>query len=113
MPYNFLPMTAFTLFYIIDTAKGKKMTITNEEKAKLIKEFSVNEKDTGSPEVQIAILTTRIQNLTAHMKDNHKDFHSRRGLIAMVGKRRRHLDYLKSKNEQAYQDIIKKLNIRR
>ena len=75
------------------------MSITKSRKAELIKEFETKEGDTGSPEVQIAILTERINNLTAHMKDHHKDFHSRRGLLIMVGQRRRLLDYVKTKSK--------------
>ena len=70
------------------------MSITNEKKSELIKEYGQKEGDTGSPEVQVAILTTRILNLTEHLKTHKKDFHSRRGLLIMVGQRRRLLDYL-------------------
>jgi small subunit ribosomal protein S15 len=89
------------------------MSITPEKKAELIKTHGIKEGDTGSPEVQIAILTERIQNLSGHMKDNHKDFHSRRGLIKMVGQRRRLLDYLKDKSVDRYKDLIGKLGLRR
>ncbi len=89
------------------------MSITVEQKAKLVKEFGQSENDTGCPEVQIAILTHRILNITEHMKANHKDYHTRRGLLSLVGRRRRLLDYLKSKNENRYQQIIKKLKLRR
>jgi small subunit ribosomal protein S15 len=89
------------------------MSITKSRKAELIKEFETKEGDTGSPEVQIAILTERINNLTAHMKDHHKDFHSRRGLLIMVGQRRRLLDYVKTKSKERYTSIIKKLGLRK
>ena len=89
------------------------MSITNEEKAELIKEYAQKEGDTGSPEVQVAILTTRILNLTEHLKTHKKDFHSRRGLLIMVGQRRRLLDYLQSRNEARYQDLISRLGLRR
>ena len=89
------------------------MSITNENKAELIKEYAQKEGDTGSPEVQVAILTTRILNLTEHLKTHKKDFHSRRGLLIMVGQRRRLLDYLQSRNEARYQDLISRLGLRR
>ena len=89
------------------------MSITNEEKAELIKEYAQKEGDTGSPEVQVAILTTRILNLTEHLKTHKKDFHSRRGLLIMVGQRRRLLDYLQSRNQARYQDLIKRLGLRK
>jgi small subunit ribosomal protein S15 len=89
------------------------MSITNEKKAELIKEYAQKEGDTGSPEVQVAILTTRILNLTEHLKTHKKDFHSRRGLLIMVGQRRRLLDYLQSRNESRYQSLISRLGLRR
>ena len=89
------------------------MSITSEKKAELIKEYGRADGDTGSPEVQVSILTERIKNLTEHLKEHKKDFHSRRGLLVMVGQRRRLLDYLKSKNEGRYQELIKSLGIRR
>lgn len=89
------------------------MSITQEKKQELIKEFATKDGDTGSAEVQIAILTTRISNLTEHFKDHHKDHHGRLGLMKLVGKRRRLLDYLKNKDEATYQTIIKKLGIRK
>ena len=89
------------------------MSITTERKAQVIKEHATGKGDTGSPEVQIAILTERINNLSEHMQGNKKDFGSRRGLLAMVAKRRKLLDYLIKNNNNSYQDIIKKLNIRR
>ena len=89
------------------------MSITDERKAILIKEFSKKEGDTGSPEVQVAIITERILNLTDHLKTHKKDFHSRRGLLVMVGQRRRLLDYLKRKKTSRYEDLIKRLGLRR
>ncbi|MBO6836534.1 MAG: 30S ribosomal protein S15 [Alphaproteobacteria bacterium] len=89
------------------------MSITQEKKTELIGEFQAKEGDTGSPEVQVAVLTERINNLTEHLKTHKKDFHSRRGLLVMVGKRRRLLDYTKKKNEQRYKDLIERLGIRR
>lgn len=89
------------------------MSITPERKAALIKEHAQSEGDTGSPEVQIAILTERIVNLTEHFQTNKKDNHSRRGLLAMVSQRRSLLDYLKGKNDARYQALIKKLGLRR
>ena len=89
------------------------MSITAERKAELITEFATKPGDTGSPEVQVAILTHRIKTLTEHFKTNKKDNHSRRGLLTMVNKRRRLLDYLKAKSEDRYQDLIKRLELRR
>lgn len=89
------------------------MSITPERKNALIKEFATKEGDTGSPEVQVAILTERIKNLTDHFKDHAKDNHSRRGLLKLVSQRRSLLDYVKSRNEARYQDLIKRLGIRR
>jgi small subunit ribosomal protein S15 len=89
------------------------MSITPERKSALIKENATKTNDTGSPEVQIAILTERINDLTEHFKTHKKDNHSRRGLLKMVSQRRQLLDYVKRKNEQRYQTIIDKLGIRR
>ncbi len=89
------------------------MSITPQRKAALIKDYAVKPGDTGSPEVQVAILTERIVNLTEHFKTNKKDNHSRRGLLSMVTLRRRLLDYLKKKDESRYQDLIQKLGLRR
>jgi small subunit ribosomal protein S15 len=89
------------------------MSITQEKKAELIKEYGRATGDTGSPEVQVSILTERIRNLTEHLKEHKKDFHSRRGLLVMVGQRRRLLDYLKRKDDSRYQELIKSLGIRR
>ena len=87
--------------------------ITKEKKAEIIKEYQLKEGDTGSPEVQIAILTKRIQDLTAHLKVHQKDHHSRRGLHKMVGHRRNLLNYLKKKDIERYRAIIEKLGIRK
>jgi small subunit ribosomal protein S15 len=89
------------------------MSITQERKAELIKEFGRTDGDTGSPEVQVSILTERISNLTEHLKEHKKDFHSRRGLLIMVGQRRALLDYLRRKNQARYEDLIKTLGLRR
>ncbi len=89
------------------------MSITAEEKAKVIKEYGAKDGDTGSPEVQVAILSSRIATLTEHFKTHKKDNHSRRGLLMMVAQRRKLLDYLKGKDEARYTDLIGKLGIRR
>jgi small subunit ribosomal protein S15 len=89
------------------------MSITAERKQELISEYAKNKGDTGSPEVQVAILSERIVNLTDHLKTHKKDHHSRRGLLIMVGQRRRLLDYLNAKKTNRYQDLIKRLNLRR
>jgi len=89
------------------------MTITKERKQELIRDFRLDEQDTGSPEVQIAILTSRINGLTEHMRQNPKDFATRRGLLSMVSRRRRLLDYLKEVEPQRYIDILQRLNIRK
>ncbi len=89
------------------------MSITAERKAELIKEFATVDGDTGSPEVQVAILTERINNLTGHFQSHKKDNHSRRGLLKLVSQRRKLLDYVKGKEEARYQDLIKRLGIRR
>ena len=89
------------------------MSITPERKLELIKEYGTNNGDTGSPEVQVAILTERIRNLTEHFQSHKKDNHSRRGLLKMVSQRRKLLDYVKSQQEERYQDLIKRLGIRR
>jgi len=89
------------------------MSITAEDKAKVMKEFATKEGDTGSPEVQVAILTSRITTLTEHFKTHKKDNHGRRGLLKMVAQRRKLLDYVKGKDEERYKDLIKRLGIRR
>ena len=89
------------------------MSIAAKDKKQVIKEYSTKEGDTGSPEVQVAILTKRIVNLTEHFKTHKKDNHSRRGLLKMVSLRRKLLDYVRSKDEDRYKDLIKRLDIRR
>ncbi len=89
------------------------MSITKEEKQELVKKYGKNEKDSGTAEVQIAILTSRINHLTSHFTNHKKDHASRRGLLQMVGKRRRLLDYLKAKDIERYRRIIKELKIRK
>lgn len=89
------------------------MSITLERKKELINQYATKPGDTGSPEVQVAILTERINNLTDHMKTHPKDVHSRRGLLMMVGLRRRLLDYVKSKKVERYQNLIERLGLRR
>ncbi len=89
------------------------MSITAEKKAEIIKEFATKEGDTGSSDVQIAILTHRITNLTEHFKTHKKDNHSRRGLLALVAQRRKLLDYVKANDEARYQSLLQRLNIRR
>ena len=89
------------------------MSIAAERKRELIGEFATKEGDTGSPEVQVAILSERIVNLTEHLKTHKKDYHSRRGLLMMVGQRRRLLDYVKRKEVKRYETIVKRLGLRR
>lgn len=88
------------------------MSLTTEAKAKLIKDNATKENDTGSPEVQVALLTARISELTEHFKTHAKDHHSRRGLLKMVSRRRKLLDYLKSKDLEAYKTLIQRLGLR-
>jgi small subunit ribosomal protein S15 len=92
---------------------SRQMSITKERKQELIGSYKRKENDTGSPEVQVALLTSRIAELTEHLKTHDKDYSSRRGLLAMVSKRRRLLDYLKTVDPQRYLDIIRKLEIRK
>jgi small subunit ribosomal protein S15 len=89
------------------------MSISTERKADVVKEFALKEGDTGSSDVQIAILSERIKNLTEHFKSHKKDHHSRRGLLIMVGRRRRLLDYVKANDEARYRNIIARLDIRK
>ena len=89
------------------------MSVTAEEKAKIIKDNARDKNDTGSPEVQVAILTQRIRNLQSHFDSNHKDNHSRRGLLTMVNKRRSLLAYLKKKDVERYNALIQKLGLRK
>jgi small subunit ribosomal protein S15 len=87
------------------------MALTSEEKKKIIAQFAQTKGDTGSPEVQIALLTAQIKKLTSHLKEHKKDVHSRRGLLAMISKRRRLLNYLLKKDEQRYKTVIDKLKL--
>jgi small subunit ribosomal protein S15 len=89
------------------------MSITPARKEELIREYATKEGDTGSPEVQVAILTERISNLTEHFKDHKKDNHSRRGLLKLVSQRRKLLDYVKDRDEPRYRTLIERLGIRR
>ncbi len=89
------------------------MSITAERKQSLIKEYAQKQGDTGSPEVQVAVLSERIKNLTEHLQSHEKDYHSRRGLLVMVGQRRRLLDFLKRKSETRYQEVVQRLGLRR
>ena len=89
------------------------MSISAERKTELVKQYAVKDGDTGSPEVQVALLSERIKNLTAHLGGHTKDFHSRRGLLMMVGQRRRLLEYLKRVDTQRYEKLIDRLELRR
>jgi len=89
------------------------MSITPQRKKDIVKEYAQKDNDTGSVEVQVAILTERINSLTSHCQENAKDFHSRRGLLMLVGKRRRLLNYLKSNSNARYADLIKRLGLRK
>ena len=93
--------------------RRNRMTSTAVEKAKIVSEFQTAKNDTGSPEVQVALITDRINYLTEHFKTNAKDHHSRRGLLALVSQRRKLLDYLKGRNLGRYQELIKRLGIRK
>ena len=89
------------------------MTIHPDVKARIIGDFATHDSDTGSPEVQVALLTYRITHLTDHLKENHKDHHGRRGFLALIQRRRTLLEYLKGQEEQRYRDLIAKLGLRR
>ena len=89
------------------------MSINSDRKSEIIKEFAIKDGDTGSPEVQVAVLTERIKNLTEHFKDHNKDNHSRQGLLKLVNQIRNILDYIKSKDEARYEDLRKRLGLRR
>ena len=88
------------------------MSISKDNKSKIISDFAINENDTGSVEVQIAVITERINNLTNHFKNHNHDEHSKRGMLALVNKRKKLLSYLSKKNNIKYKEILKKLNIR-
>ena len=87
------------------------MSLTKEKKKKLIEEFAIEKGDTGSPEVQVALLSAQIKSLSDHLKKHKKDIHSRRGLLGMVSKRRRLFNYLKEKEEKRYKEVVKKLKL--
>lgn len=89
------------------------MVVSKEDKLKTIERYRLHDKDTGSPEVQIALLTTRIEHLTEHMRDHKQDFHTRHGLLKLVGQRRRLLDYLKDRDIESYREIVSQLSLRR
>ena len=89
------------------------MSLSNEHKASIVAEYGRGEADTGSPEVQVALLSARITELTEHFSDHKKDHHSRQGLLRLVNKRRKLLDYLKSKDQGRYRELIKRLGLRR
>lgn len=89
------------------------MALTKEEKQKIIKKFAREKGDTGSPEVQVALLTAQIEKLIEHLKEHKKDIHSRRGLLSMVAKRRRLLSYLQKRDEARYKDLIKALKLKK
>jgi small subunit ribosomal protein S15 len=93
--------------------EDSRVALTKDRKTELIGSYKTHDSDTGSPEVQVAILSERINYLTEHFKSHAKDHHSRRGLLMLVGRRRRLLDYVKSKDAQRYADLIKRLNIRK
>jgi small subunit ribosomal protein S15 len=106
-PGGYLSLEAIT------SLEGGKKMLPSERKKELVRTYGLHENDTGSPEVQIAILTERINYLTEHLKVHKKDFHSQRGLLKMVGRRRGLLNYLKDKSPQRYQAIINKLGLRK
>lgn len=89
------------------------MSVNKERKAEIVADHGLHEGDTGSPEVQVALLTERINDLTEHLKEHKKDFHTRHGLLKLVGQRRRMLDYLKDRDIESYRDVIKQLGLRR
>jgi|SRR4026208_2472916 small subunit ribosomal protein S15 len=95
------------------STEGGPLALTSEKKTELIESYRVHASDTGSPEVQIAILSQRIEGLTDHFKTHMKDHHSRRGLLKLVGKRRRLLDYLKTNSVERYKEVIQRLGIRK
>jgi small subunit ribosomal protein S15 len=98
---------------VFDKGLNEIMALTKENKQDIIQKFAVHEGDTGSPQVQIALLTSRIEYLTEHLRTHKHDEHSRRGLLQMVGQRRRLLKYLKTKDAEAYTAILQQLNLRR
>jgi small subunit ribosomal protein S15 len=112
-PLDDIPAVAAEDRIIATLSKGFPMSITPDVKEQLIKDYATKEGDTGSPEVQVAILTSRITTLTEHFKFHKKDNHSRRGLLKMVSQRRKLLDYVKGKDQARYQSLIGRLGIRR
>jgi small subunit ribosomal protein S15 len=108
-----LPLDDIPEASVFSIAKGCPMSITAERKTALIKEYATKTDDTGSPEVQVAILSERIANLTEHFKTHGKDNHSRRGLLKMVSTRRSLLDYVKKRDEARYKALIERLGLRR
>ena len=97
----------------INTNVYRRKSLTKQQKAEIVKEYGRTPEDTGSPEVQVAILTFRIRELTEHLKENKKDHHSRRGMLKMIGQRRNLLEYLKKKDLDAYRALIEKLGLRK
>ncbi|HUV30487.1 MAG TPA: 30S ribosomal protein S15 [Acidobacteriota bacterium] len=89
------------------------MPVSKDRKAEIVQQHRLHEADTGSPEVQIALLTERVNHLTGHMQEHKKDFHTRHGLLKLVGQRRRMLDYLKSRDIGSYRDVVNRLGLRR
>ena len=89
------------------------MPLKKEKKAEIVEKFRLHESDTGSPEVQVSLLTQRINDLTEHMKQHKKDFHTRHGLLKMVGQRRRLLDYLMNNDIESYRNLVSRLGLRR
>ena len=112
---HWLPLQLFTHRMLSETPNKKKgeKTMQKDEKLALIEQYATHEGDTGSPEVQIAILSSRISNLTEHLKSNKKDFHSRRGLQKMIGHRRNLLNYLQKTDIERYRAIVSKLGLRK
>ncbi len=108
-----MPITIVRCNYILYSKKEKQVVLSAENKEEMIEKFKLHETDTGSPEVQVAILTHRISYLTEHLKEHKKDHHSRRGLLILVGRRRSLLDYLKKKDINRYRTLIEKLGLRR
>lgn len=107
----FAQIQLWTLILKVES-KEKNMSVSADRKSEIIKNFSENEKDKGSTNIQVAVLTDRINNLTNHLKNNKKDQSTRRGLLKLVGRRKKLLSYLKNKNENKYKDLIKSLGLR-
>lgn len=107
----FAQIQLWTLILKVES-KEKNMSVSADRKSEIIKNFSENEKDKGSTNIQVSVLTDRINNLTNHLKNNKKDQSTRRGLLKLVGRRKKLLSYLKNKNENKYKDLIKSLGLR-